>query len=291
MMRKIFNSVSLTLCFCIGGLLVSSVVGQQYYGQSVYNSPGQIIYSQPAQPIQYGTYESVPTPYYSTPVVNSVPAQQVYYPASSTPVYDSTPVFQDTVVQGTIVNTPTVYPSTSGYSTPATNYSAAGTYASETYPVNQSYEPSQTQTYTSATAHPVYTQPIAQPVYAQPSYSQPTYSQPTYTQPSYSQSYPQATYAQNSYPQAVSTSYGSGNAYASTSNGLAQQKAQQAAQGGVRGHLGGGLGNAKYEGVGWSNVSPQHAIQNCCYWGTRPTAEIGVSKGADGCWYACVLYN
>jgi len=75
------------------------------------------------------------------------------------------------------------------------------------------------------------------------------------------------------------------------SSGLAQMKAQQAASGGIRGHIGGGLGGARYEGVGWSNQSPQAAIQQCCYWGTRPTAQIGVSKSADGCWYACVLYN
>jgi len=72
--------------------------------------------------------------------------------------------------------------------------------------------------------------------------------------------------------------------------GLAQQKAVQAAQSGVRGHLSGGLGGAKYEGVGWSNHSAQNAINSCCYWGVRPTAQIGVSKGNDGFWYACVLY-
>ena len=72
--------------------------------------------------------------------------------------------------------------------------------------------------------------------------------------------------------------------------GLAQSKAVQAAQMGLRGHLGTGLGGAKYEGVGWSNQSPRDAIEHCCYWGTRPTAQIGVSKGNDGCWYACVLY-
>lgn len=80
----------------------------------------------------------------------------------------------------------------------------------------------------------------------------------------------------------------------STSNnqpGLAQSKATRAAQMGLRGHLGGGLGGAKYEGVGWSNQSPRQAIEHCCYWGTRPTAQIGVSKGRDGCWYACVLYH
>lgn len=75
------------------------------------------------------------------------------------------------------------------------------------------------------------------------------------------------------------------------SSGLAQQKAQQAAQTGLRGHVGGGLGGARFEGVGWSNASAQHAVQNCCYWGTRPVSQIGVSRGRDGFWYACVLYN
>ena len=75
------------------------------------------------------------------------------------------------------------------------------------------------------------------------------------------------------------------------STGLAQQKADQAARMRLRGHVGGGLGGARYEGVGWSSVSAQSAIQSCCYWGTRPTYQIGVSRGADGYWYACVLYN
>ena len=127
-------------------------------------------------------------------------------------------------------------------------------------------------TYTSSV--PSYVPAVAAPVtYASPNVisSQPIYnSTPTYnSQPTYS---------------------------SSTSNckscqpGLAQSKAVQAAQMGLRGHLGTGLGGAKYEGVGWSNQSPQDAIEHCCYWGTRPTAQIGVSKGNDGCWYACVLY-
>ena len=74
-------------------------------------------------------------------------------------------------------------------------------------------------------------------------------------------------------------------------SGLAQSKAQRAANMGLRGHLGGGLGGAKYEGVGWSNQSAQSAIQSCCYWGTRPVSQIGVARGRDGCWYACVLYR
>lgn len=74
-------------------------------------------------------------------------------------------------------------------------------------------------------------------------------------------------------------------------SGIAQRKAQRAAQMRLRGHLGGSLGGAAYEGVGWSNVSPQRAIQSCCYWGQRAPVDIGVARGNDGCWYACVLYR
>ena len=73
--------------------------------------------------------------------------------------------------------------------------------------------------------------------------------------------------------------------------GLAQTKANRAARMRLRGHVGGGLGGAKFEGVGWSNVSRQNAIESCCYWGTRPPAQIGCTRGSDGYWYACVLYH
>ena len=117
----------------------------------------------------------------------------------------------------------------------------------------------------------------AQPIYGSAS----TYSTPlAFTSPATTSSAP--VYASSSASQFNSTS--------NVQPGLAQSKAVQAAQMGLRGHLGGGLGGARYEGVGWSNQSPQDAIEHCCYWGTRPTAQIGVSKGQDGCWYACVLY-
>ena len=106
-----------------------------------------------------------------------------------------------------------------------------------------------------------------------------------------------STQAYSSYSGTTTPSQSYGQTYTSSASssgnvqpGLAQQKATQAAQGGIQGHLGGGLGGAKYEGVGWSNRSAQNAIQSCCYWGTRPTAQIGVSKGSNGFWYACVLY-
>ena len=123
-------------------------------------------------------------------------------------------------------------------------------------------------TYTSSV--PSYVPALAAPVtYASPNVIS---SQPTYN----------STAAYNSQPTSNSKS---------CQPGLAQSKADRAAQRGLRGHLGGGLGGAKYEGVGWSSESPQSAIEHCCYWGTRPTAQIGVAKGQDGCWYACVLYH
>lgn len=131
----------------------------------------------------------------------------------------------------------------------------------------------------------------AQPSYAQPVNVQPVYTQPMSVQPVITQP---RSYGNGGSFGAVTSSYG--NKYASTSGGsvspgLAQQKAQQAAQMGLRGHIGGGLGGARFEGVGWSNQSAQRAIESCCYWGTRPTAQIGVTRGQDGFWYACVLYN
>jgi len=128
------------------------------------------------------------------------------------------------------------------------------------------------------------------------------YSSPV--SPTY-ETYPAATYATGnqgfsasvySQPAGTFTSSPSYQSAGSTSprtvsTGLAQSKAQQAASSGFRGHIGGGLGGARYEGVGWSNQSAQAAIEHCCYWGTRPTAQIGVSRGSDGLWYACVLYH
>jgi hypothetical protein len=53
------------------------------------------------------------------------------------------------------------------------------------------------------------------------------------------------------------------------------------------GHCG---GNRGYEGVGFSSISADHAIKNCCYWGQKTPVEIGVARGARG-WYACVRYR
>ena len=137
----------------------------------------------------------------------------------------------------------------------------------------ESYAPVETAPVTFPSPNEIGAQPIHElaPTYSAPLVSispAPTYSAPVYASPST--------------PQLNSTS--------NVQPGLAQSKAVQAAQMGLRGHLGGGLGGARYEGVGWSTQSPRDAIEHCCYWGTRPTAQIGVSKGRDGFWYACVLY-
>ena len=119
--------------------------------------------------------------------------------------------------------------------------------------------------------------PIATTSYTPAITSTPVYSQPATT------TYPSTSYPATTYPSATSAGQ--------VVPGLAQQKAQQAASSNLRGHLNNQLGGARYEGVGWSSISPRSAVQNCCYWGTRPVAQIGVSKGQDGCWYACVLYQ
>lgn len=125
-----------------------------------------------------------------------------------------------------------------------------------------------------------YTSAAPSVVYSVPSRSAPvTYSSPTFAEPLSSSSVAQT------------PTFTSNQSRGSLQSGLAQSKASRAAQMGLRGHLGGGLGGARYEGVGWSSQSAQQAIEQCCYWGQRPTAQIGVAKGPDGLWYACVLYH
>ncbi len=130
-------------------------------------------------------------------------------------------------------------------------------------------------------------QPIYQDASVAPATYMPSNNLSSTTYPAYATSAP---YSVSSVRQPISRASTSSFA-ANVRSGLAQTKAASAARMGLRGHLGGGLGNAKYEGVGWSNQSAQSAIQNCCYWGTRPVSQIGVAQSSDGCWYACVLYQ
>jgi hypothetical protein len=69
----------------------------------------------------------------------------------------------------------------------------------------------------------------------------------------------------------------------------AQQVAESNARRGVLAHCGRHRG--RLEGIGFSPVSEQQAIANCCYWRSgRKVREIGVARGARG-WYAVVWYD
>ena len=260
--------------------------------QSYQSVPVSNSYQMPAaqsygysQPVVYGSsmntsnvsaYNSYPT---GSVVTQNYPSQVYSNQVYSSPVY-SNPVVSNPVVSNPVVSNQTY--SNPVYAAPAQTYSTAS-YPMQTNPV-QSYVP---QTYATQT----YASQSYPSTYAAQSYPG-TYSQ-TYTASGRVASQP--VYSQRNYSQTYATSnYSGSNRYASTgsvSPGLAQQKAVQAAQMGLQGHVGGGLGGAKYEGVGWSNQGPQHAIEKCCYWGARPTAQIGVTRGNNGLWYACVLYN
>jgi len=251
-------------------------------------------------PQQVGNYMNSVQPVYAQPAFS----QQAYsQPAYSQPGYPQPAYSQTMAANG---YTSTSYP-TSMPQQITNGCCQQPMYGQQTYSQPRHCQPS-----------------YPQPAYPQPAYSQPACAQPVYSQPVYSQQVqyrsPQAGCCQSGQYQTVgSVSYAApvvpqyqrnvqrqtmvvtnngsyattrGN-YVSTSRvggGLAQRKAQQAANGRIKGHVGGGLGNARYEGVGWSTVSADSAVQACCYWGTRPVAEVGVVRGNDG-WYACVLYN
>ena len=261
--------------------------GVSVHAQQFFNS-GSPACSSCSQTISFPTVGASSMPL--TASDSTYPTGQVIYSSTST----ATLPVGSSIVGSTVGETYATYPNAT-YASGSTvfneglNVQATGTLTSvpaATYAAAPVY---------SQPAAPVYTQPVAQPVYTQP--AQPVYTQPVvqpvYTQPeSYSQpvsySAPRATPIRST----ISTGYQAiGAGVGAVSSGLAQRKAQQAANGRIRGHVGGGLGGAKFEGVGWSSQSPQSAIEHCCYWGTRPTAQIGVSRGPDGLWYACVLYN
>ena len=71
---------------------------------------------------------------------------------------------------------------------------------------------------------------------------------------------------------------------------LAQRKANTQATRGKLGHVGGGFAGGRAEGVGKGRTR-ESAIRHCCYWGKRKPIQIGAAKGANGWWYACVLYR
>jgi hypothetical protein len=75
--------------------------------------------------------------------------------------------------------------------------------------------------------------------------------------------------------------------------GLAQSKAERQAAMQQCCHVGGSFGGARYEGVGFSTVSPEDAVRRCCY-SNRPIRESGVTYGYNRqlkChgWFATIL--
>ena len=80
---------------------------------------------------------------------------------------------------------------------------------------------------------------------------------------------------------------------AHSARGLAQSKAERQAAMQRCCHVGGGFGGARYEGVGFSTVSEEDAIKQCCY-SNRPIRESGVAYGYNQrlrCygWFATIL--
>jgi hypothetical protein len=73
----------------------------------------------------------------------------------------------------------------------------------------------------------------------------------------------------------------------SGSNLSAYESASISAQVGVAAHRGGVYA---FEGVGFSTVSADQAIRNCCYYGQRAIVESAVVRGSRG-WFACVRYR
>lgn len=67
----------------------------------------------------------------------------------------------------------------------------------------------------------------------------------------------------------------------------ALESATISANSGVMAHRG---GSYAYEGVGFSPVSADAALRNCCYWGRREVVESAVVRGNRG-WFACVRYR
>lgn len=267
-------------------------------------------------PIAYGNstmYGGTSTGYSTTysgsyPTSSSIPMtydSSVYStvdPTVNSNVYSNGSVVQAGYGSGAVLNSTyaspnfehyasNTYPSTTVLNIPtSTNYSydSSIVYASPTTSggmvVNSTYAPMPTAPTNMETSVLPSTSYTGTYTSYQPSISYPSSSSTFQTSPSYSGTYASP---KSSFSAPVSTyTAGSG-----ASSGLAQQKAHQAAGMGLMGHVGGGLGGCNYEGVGWSSISRDHAISKCCYWGQRPVSQIGVARGQNGLWYACVLYQ
>ena len=67
----------------------------------------------------------------------------------------------------------------------------------------------------------------------------------------------------------------------------AQADAEHMARTGVLRHC--GRAGGRREGIGFSTVSPDHALRSCCFYGRYRIAETGVARGPRG-WYAVIRY-
>ena len=274
---KLMMSVAIAAAYVFAGGDVS-VYGQQYIGYSGTNcSTCSSCYSQVEFP-STNAYAAESYPVAQTlPVSQPVQSYQNFQPLPVVQIGQPLPQassFVASTVNGAIISAPMVN-QTYSYQ-PATNIVSqpvTGTFATGGTVIGQTILSDSRGTFTSRPASvvtnsfPVVSSPVVQPF---------TYANARAT--------PVRSTLSAGY-QAV------GNSVGTVTSGLAQMKANQAANGRIRGHVGGGLGGAQYEGVGWSSQSPQAAIQQCCYWGTRPVSQIGCSRGPDGLWYACVLYR
>ena len=68
----------------------------------------------------------------------------------------------------------------------------------------------------------------------------------------------------------------------------AQRAAENMARRGVLTHC--RNNGSQIEGIGFSTVSAEAAIRNCCFWGKRRPRDIGVARGQRG-WFAVVWYE
>lgn len=82
--------------------------------------------------------------------------------------------------------------------------------------------------------------------------------------------------------QSSNRTYNSGNSSLS-----AYESASISAQEGRMAHRG---GSYAFEGVGYSSVSPDAALRNCCYYGQKTIVESAVVRGVNG-WFACIRYR
>lgn len=85
-------------------------------------------------------------------------------------------------------------------------------------------------------------------------------------------------------------------AYNSYAEGLAYEKTLTQVRYGTMMHVGGGFGGGRFEGVGFSTQSPEHALSKCCYYGKRPIREKAVVYGYNKAfrtygWFATIIYN